>query len=80
MAKVMVSFPDELLARIDAEARRRGTTRSGLLQLAAKREVGDLALPREEIIDRLDRLAATVSEPFDAVAELRADRARLVGG
>lgn len=32
MAKVMISVPDELLARVDAEAARRGTTRSGLIQ------------------------------------------------
>ena len=31
MAKVMISVPDGLLSRIDAEAERRGTTRSGLL-------------------------------------------------
>ena len=40
MAKVMVSLPDEVLARIDREARRRGTTRSGLLREAALRELG----------------------------------------
>ena len=32
MAKVMVSLPDELLRSLDAEAERRGTTRSGLLR------------------------------------------------
>lgn len=32
MAKVMVSLPDELLGSLDAEAARRGTTRSGLLR------------------------------------------------
>jgi metal-responsive CopG/Arc/MetJ family transcriptional regulator len=32
MAKVMVSLPDELLDAVDAEAARRGTTRSGLLR------------------------------------------------
>ena len=79
MAKVMVSFPDELLARVDAEASRRGTTRSGLLQVAARREVGDLALPRVEILARLDRLASGWAGPADVVAELKADRARLVG-
>ncbi|TME38408.1 MAG: ribbon-helix-helix protein, CopG family [Chloroflexi bacterium] len=39
MAKVMISIPDELLARVDAEARRRMTTRSGLLALAISREL-----------------------------------------
>lgn len=35
MAKVMVSFPDELLEAVDSEASRRGTTRSGLLRTFA---------------------------------------------
>jgi len=34
--KVMVSLPDELLKRIDEEAKRTGRTRSGLLQYAAR--------------------------------------------
>jgi predicted transcriptional regulator len=34
--KVMVSLPDELLKRIDDEAKRTGRTRSGLLQYAAR--------------------------------------------
>lgn len=38
--KVMVSFPDDLLERIDREAGDRGTTRSGFLQEAARRELG----------------------------------------
>jgi metal-responsive CopG/Arc/MetJ family transcriptional regulator len=32
MAKVMVSLPDDLLGSLDAEAARRGTTRSALLR------------------------------------------------
>jgi metal-responsive CopG/Arc/MetJ family transcriptional regulator len=32
MAKIMVSFPDELLERLDRDARERGTSRSALLQ------------------------------------------------
>jgi metal-responsive CopG/Arc/MetJ family transcriptional regulator len=35
MAKVMVSFPDELLQRLDRSARERGATRSALLQQLA---------------------------------------------
>jgi predicted transcriptional regulator len=76
MAKVMVSMPDELLARLDAEAARRGTTRSGLLQAATRREIGDLAFPRHEIVERLDRVAAGWDRSVDVVAELRADRTR----
>lgn len=40
MAKVLISMPDELLARVDREATRRGATRSGFLQHAARRELG----------------------------------------
>jgi len=41
MAKVMVSLPDDLLAEVDAEARRGGTTRSAVM-----REFADAALHR----------------------------------
>jgi len=36
MAKVMISLPDELVASIDAEAKRRGMTRSGLIRSYAQ--------------------------------------------
>jgi len=39
MAKVMVSLPDELVAQLDKEARRRSTSRSALLAAAARREL-----------------------------------------
>lgn len=32
MAKVMISLPDELLAQVDREAERRGTTRSAMVR------------------------------------------------
>ena len=41
MAKVMVSIPDELLAKIDRNARARGTTRSGLIQKLAAEHLAD---------------------------------------
>jgi metal-responsive CopG/Arc/MetJ family transcriptional regulator len=41
MAKVMVSLPDDLLAEVDAEAYRVGTTRSAVM-----REFADAALRR----------------------------------
>jgi predicted transcriptional regulator len=40
MAKVMISLPDELLEHIDHEAERRRSSRSALLQEAARRELG----------------------------------------
>ncbi|HEX6513678.1 MAG TPA: ribbon-helix-helix domain-containing protein [Chloroflexota bacterium] len=39
MAKLMVSLPDELLARIDAEVEKRKTTRSALVAEAARQEL-----------------------------------------
>ena len=46
MAKVMISLPDELLERLDAFARRTGTTRSGLLRELAERELANDAEER----------------------------------
>jgi metal-responsive CopG/Arc/MetJ family transcriptional regulator len=40
MSKVMISLPDDLLTKIDAEARRRAMSRSALLAAAARREIG----------------------------------------
>jgi predicted transcriptional regulator len=74
MAKVMVSLPDDVLARIDDEAERRGTTRSALLREAALRELGrpdpvalDAAVARSR-----SRFAA--AGRFDAGALIRAER------
>jgi predicted nucleic acid-binding protein len=39
MSKVMVSLPDDLLAQLDAEVKRRSTSRSALLASAARREL-----------------------------------------
>jgi metal-responsive CopG/Arc/MetJ family transcriptional regulator len=56
MAKVMVSFPDDLLDRLDRDAQARGTSRSALLQELAVRHLDrdDDARAR-----RLERLLAT---------------------
>ena len=56
VAKVMVSLPDELLAALDAEAARRGTTRSGLL-----RELADVTLRRRGE-DRAARIEAVMRD------------------
>jgi metal-responsive CopG/Arc/MetJ family transcriptional regulator len=74
MAKVMVSIPDELLARIDEAARARGTSRSGLLQAAAERELARRT--PEEMLAAIERArAATVDWPeLDAASVIRADR------
>lgn len=60
MAKVMVSMPDELLARVDAEAARQGTTRSALLRRFAGELIDDnirhRALHRRQRLARLGRM------------------------
>lgn len=74
MAKVMVSLPDELLELIDAEVRRRATSRSALLADSARRE---LARPRsEDLVEamaRSERRFATAGD-FEAADLIRADR------
>ena len=74
MAKVMVSIPDALLTRIDAVAKARGTSRSGLLQVAAEREIARRT--REEMAAAIEAArAATVDWPvLDAASVIRADR------
>lgn len=74
MAKVLVSIPDDLLERVDREAQRRRTSRSGFLQEAARRELG---WPEPDVIDaalRRGRDALRAVRPFDAVASIRSDR------
>lgn len=76
MSKVMVSLPDDLLVKIDAEAQRRSMSRSALLAAAVRREldrpdpdVVAAAIARSE--ERFRRAGA-----FDAMALVRADRDR----
>lgn len=76
MSKVMVSLPDDLLAEIDAEVKRRSTSRSALLALAARRELArrdpaDLAAAIERS-ERRFRGAGT----FDSADLVRSDRDR----
>jgi predicted transcriptional regulator len=74
MAKVMVSLPDEILARIDGEARRRGTTRSALLRDAAMR---DLGRPDDDIVaSAVERSRARFAAAgrFDSAQLIRSER------
>jgi len=74
MAKVMVSFPDELLEKVDAEALRRATTRSALLRDAVSRELArrDPQLVRRAI-DEARSLFDGVGV-FDSGALIRSER------
>ena len=70
----MISLPDDLLARIDAEARRRSMSRSELLRAAARRTLGerDFADARAAV-DRSRARFADVG-PLDSAALIRAER------
>lgn len=74
---MMVSLPDDLLSEIDAAARRRATSRSGLLAEAARRELrrpdGDVmraAVTRMEAIGS----ASALVDRRSAEEIVRADR------
>ncbi len=54
VAKVMISMPDDLLDRLDAQARANRETRSGFLRRLAERELEpDDAMRRRKIEDLL---------------------------
>ena len=74
MSKVMISLPAELLAEIDAEAKRRATSRSALLAAAARRE---LARPDPQVLKAaLQRSEQRFREAgeFESADLLRRDR------
>ena len=74
MSKVMVSLPDDLLALIDAEARRRATSRSALLAVAARRELErrDPGVVSEAVRRSRERFRTAGS--FESAELLRSDR------
>jgi len=76
MAKVMVSLPDDLLNALDAEAKRRHTSRSAILQTGARREIGLLRRERDAVLSELDGLSRKWSGPIDAARLVRAERLR----
>jgi predicted transcriptional regulator len=74
MAKVMISMPDDLLDRIDREAERRHSSRSALLQEAARHELG---WPDPAAIDAAvsrARKALAGAGSFESAALVRAER------
>ena len=59
VAKVMISMPDDVLARLDAQARANRETRSGFLRRLAERELdAELSQEREQLEALLDRATA----------------------
>lgn len=78
MAKVLVSFDEKLLKRIDRAAGASGQTRSGYLAWLAESQIGRGSGPGKSpgarrAMKALDRLFAD-SPPGDSTAAVRADR------
>lgn len=73
----MISMPDDLLHRLDAHARGRGITRSGLLRELAERELdAGESERRRRVRALLDEMAKTPRPDSPSAAELvRRDRA-----
>jgi hypothetical protein len=76
MAKVMVSIPDDLLGVLDAEAKRRHTSRSTILRTGARRELGIRRRNREAVISKLDEVSRKWRGPINAAGLVRAERHR----
>lgn len=75
MAKVMISIPDDLLARLDKQARVRQETRSGLLRRLAEQELNSArAAEREEIESLLEKATVRGGMGGDAARLIREDR------
>lgn len=76
MPKVMVSLPAELLVDLDREAARRGSTRSALLALAARRELEQQDPAELDALLEAARTALRASGSFEAADLVRAERER----
>jgi hypothetical protein len=75
VAKVMISMPDDLLDRLDAQARANRETRSGFLRRLAERELGaELAREREQLEDLLDKVTVRGGMGGEAARLIREDR------
>ncbi len=73
VAKVMISIPDDLLDRLDAQARANRETRSGFLRRIAERE---LAASRSREREELEELLGKATAPMggEAAKLIREDR------
>jgi HicB_like antitoxin of bacterial toxin-antitoxin system len=75
VAKVMISIPDDLLGRLDTQARANRETRSGFLRRLAERELDAArAAEREEIESLLDKATVRGGMGGDAARLIREDR------
>jgi metal-responsive CopG/Arc/MetJ family transcriptional regulator len=74
MAKVMISIPDSLLERLDAQARASHETRSGFLRRLAERELESADDHRRDEVVRLLDLIGPLDLGVDAARLIREDR------
>jgi HicB_like antitoxin of bacterial toxin-antitoxin system len=75
VAKVMISMPDDLLDRLDAQARANRETRSGFLRRLAERELDDARqAEREEIESLLAKATVPGGMGGEAARLIREDR------
>jgi HicB_like antitoxin of bacterial toxin-antitoxin system len=74
VAKVMISIPDSLLERLDAQARASRETRSGFLQRLAERELESADSHRRDEVVRLLDLIGPLDLGVDAAQLIREDR------
>lgn len=76
MPKVMVSLPAELLADLDREAARRGSTRSALIAVATRRELEQHDASELDALLEQARVAMRTSGAFESADLVRAERDR----
>lgn len=72
MAKVMISIPDDLLSRLDSQARANRETRSGFLRRLAEHELSTENTRRRKELEEL--LGPPVDLGGDAARLIREDR------
>lgn len=72
VAKVMISIPDNLLERLDAQARTNKETRSGFLRRLAERELSSEDTRRRKELEEL--LGPPLDLGGDAARLIREDR------
>ncbi len=77
MAKVMVSFPDEFLRRVDRQARAQNRSRSELIRAALRHELDERhskRAPMREAVRRLKWLEKKWTGRWDSTEAIRRDR------
>jgi hypothetical protein len=72
VAKVMISVPDDLLERLDTQARANRETRSGFLQRLAERELASESARQRKEFEEL--LGPPIDLSVDAATLIREDR------